>query len=151
MNKKLNRRITCGLSLLTVSPILVNAVGITETIKVEARGSIRNTGRSLTPPPPAPRYRLSTGDKILGGISLGVAGVGLVGTAVGLGLTQTQYNQTEKTYHDVIERTYESFYEEKERYFEKLFNSWGVPMPDKYKNPMKKEEPKPTPGFDFGG
>ncbi len=106
---------------------------------------------STSLPTSSVKYTPSKGEKILSGISLGVAGVSIIGTAVGLGLTQDQYNQTKKTYEDVVERTYNSFYDEREKYMSDLFAKWGVPLPDQYKNPMKKtEQSKPTPGFNIG-
>lgn len=106
---------------------------------------------STSLPTSSVRYTPSKGEKVLAGISLGVAGVSIIGTAVGLGLTQDQYDQTKKTYEDVVERTYNSFYDEREKYMSDLFAKWGVPLPDKYKNPMKEtEQSKPTPGFNIG-
>lgn len=97
------------------------------------------------------KYKLSKGEKALGVISIGVGAISVIGTAVGLGLTESQFDQNKKTYDDVIDRTYNSFYEEREKYMSDLFAQWGVPMPDKYKNPLNtNKEEKPTSGFSFG-
>ena len=97
------------------------------------------------------KYKLSKGEKALGAISIGVGAISVIGTAVGLGLTESQFDQNKKTYDDVIDRTYNSFYEEREKHMRDLFGQWGVPMPDKYKNPLNtNKEEKPTSGFSFG-
>ena len=97
------------------------------------------------------KYKLSKGEKALGAISIGVGAISVIGTAVGLGLTESQFDQNKKTYDDVIDRTYNSFYEEREKYMNDLFGQWGVPVPDEYKNPLStNKEEKPTPGFSFG-
>ena len=107
---------------------------------------VGNTGVSS-----AVKYKLSRGEKVLGGISIGVGAISVIGTAVGLGLTENQFEQNKKTYEDVIDRTYNSFYEEREKYMNDLFGQWGVPVPNKYKNPLStNKEEKPTPGFSFG-
>ena len=94
------------------------------------------------------KYKLSKGEKALGAISIGVGAISVIGTAVGLGLTESQFDQNKKTYDDVIDRTYNSFYEEREKHMRDLFGQWGVPMPDKYKNPLNtNKEEKPTSGF----
>lgn len=149
MNKKLNSKISRGLSLIAISPILVNSIGGFEGVEAEAKvytSSIASSSRVSMP-----KYKLSRMEKVMGGITLGVGSLSLVGTAVGIGLTESQYEQTKKTYDDIVDRTYQSFYDDRERYMQNLFNQWGVPMPDKYKNPIKKDEVKPSPGFDFGG
>lgn len=99
-------------------------------------------------------YTPSRSEKIMAGVGLGISAVSLIGTAVGIGLTETQYEQTKKTYDDVVDRSYSSFYQEREAYMKDLYDRWRVPMPDKYKNPYgngNKEEHKPTPGFSIGG
>lgn len=97
------------------------------------------------------KYKLSKGEKALGGVSIAVGTISVLGTAIGLGLTENQFDQNKKTYDDVIDRTYNSFYEEREKYMSDLFAQWGVPMPDKYKNPLNTDkEEKPTSGFSFG-
>ena len=101
----------------------------------------------------AHRYSPSTGEKALAGFGIGLGAVSLIGTAVGIGLTESQYQQTESTYNDVVERSYKSFYQDREDYMRDLFDRWGVPMPDKYKNPFgseNKSESKPSPGFSIG-
>ena len=96
-------------------------------------------------------YDLGKTEKFLSGLSLGVAGVSIVGTAVGLGITQEQFNQAKKLNEDAIERTYISFYDEREKEMKDLFDKWSVPLPDRYKNPMKNtEQVEPTPGFNIG-
>lgn len=115
---------------------------VTPSLRSSSLGSLRNTNY---------KYKLTTGDKVLGGITLGVGAISLVGTAVGLGLTESQYEQTKNTYNDVVNRNYDAFYEEKEKYMQSLFSQWNVPMPDKYKNPIKKEDTTTvTPGFSIG-
>ena len=107
---------------------------------------VGNTGGNSTV-----KYRLSKSEKVLGGISIGVGAISVIGTAVGLGLTESQFDQNKKTYDDVIDRTYNSFYEEREKHMRDLFGQWGVPVPNKYKNPLNtNKEEKPTPGFSFG-
>lgn len=101
----------------------------------------------------ASRYTPSTGEKALAAFGIGLGAVSLIGTAVGIGLTESQYQQTESTYDDVVKRSYKSFYQDREDYMRDLFDRWGVPMPDKYKNPFgseNKSESKPSPGFSIG-
>lgn len=99
-----------------------------------------------------PKYKLSTAEKILGSVGLAVGAVSVIGTAVGLGLTENQYNQTKNTYDDVVKRNYDSFYQERQEYMENLYGEWGLPTPDRYKNPMieKPAAAKPSPGFTLG-
>ncbi len=97
------------------------------------------------------KYKLSNTEKVLGGISIGVGTISVLGTVIGLALTENQLTQNKKIYEDVIDRTYNSFYEEREKYMNDLFGQWGVPVPDEYKNPLStNKEEKPTPGFSFG-
>lgn len=97
------------------------------------------------------KYKLSNTEKVLGGISIGVGTISVLGTVIGLALTENQLTQNKKIYEDVIDRTYNSFYEEREKYMNDLFGQWGVPVPDEYKNPLStNKEEKLTPGFSFG-
>lgn len=97
------------------------------------------------------KYKLSNTEKVLGGISIGVGTISVLGTVIGLALTENQLTQNKKIYEDVIDRTYNSFYEEREKYMNDLFGQWGVPVPDEYKNPLStNKEEKPTSGFSFG-
>lgn len=167
----IRKNLSKSIAILAASPIVVNAMGsngVEVSSSIGTRVLPRASSRISTPKvnttsvsgtrlsssslvTSSVKYKPTNGEKALAGISLGVAGVSIVGTAVGLGLTQDQYNQTKKTYEDVVERTYNSFYDEREKYMSDLFAKWGVPLPDKYKNPMKKtEQSKPTPGFNIG-
>ncbi len=147
MNKKLNKSIKVGLSICACAPILINASGNYQNVNARTRVNSISSVTSLN----QNRYKLSRAEKVTGGIALGVGAVGLIGTAVGIGLTESQYNQTKKTYEDIINRTYNSYYDEREKYMSDLFKEWNVPLPEKYKNPMKNDtSSEPTPGFDFG-
>ena len=100
-----------------------------------------------------PLYRPTLSEKVLAGFGIGLGAVSLVGTAVGIGLTEKQYEQTKSTYDHLVDKSYKSFYQEREDYMKDLFDKWGVPMPDKYKNPFgneNKSELKPSPGFSIG-
>lgn len=154
-NKGINKKLVRSVAALIV-PVVVGTVFIKNDIKANAsiRGIRRssassimqNTNRSLK------LSRLSKTEKVLGTISIGVGGISVLGTAIGLGLTESQYEQSKKSYEDVVNRSYNSFYDEREKYMKDLFDQWGVPLPEKYKNPLKTDkESKPTPGFNFGG
>lgn len=96
----------------------------------------------------------SRGDRVLAGLGLAITGVAVTGTAIGLALTENQYQQSKRTFDDVVNRVYNSFYEDREKQLKDLYDKWGVPFPDKYKNPYKKEENTTSipnsPGFSFG-
>ncbi len=146
-------------AFLFVSPILFGAIGnstisnavtLNRTFRSGSGSFSSGLGTtSLTRP-----SVLSTSDKVLGTIGIGVGVVSIVGTAVGLALTENQYNQTRSAYDDIVDRTYYSFLEEREQSMRDLFNQWGVPMPEKYKNPLKTEEissgNQVTSGFSLG-
>ena len=145
LHKKKVNAIKCMLSTLVAGPIAFN---ILATQSEKANASIKGTASVVSRTVQRPsatnvRYRLTPQEKTLGGIGLSVSIVGAVGTAVGLGLTQSQYHQSE---------TYDAYYEEREKYMQNLFNSWGVAMPEKYKNPIAKPEstPEVKPGFSIG-
>ncbi|AID45068.1 Hypothetical protein SFBmNL_01163 [Candidatus Arthromitus sp. SFB-mouse-NL] len=154
LHKKKVNAIKCMLSTLVAGPIAFN---ILATQSEKANASIRGTASVVSRTVQRPlvtnvRYRLTPQEKTLGGIGLSVSIVGAVGTAVGLGLTQSQYHQSEKVQKNIIENTYDAYYEEREKYMQNLFNSWGVAMPEKYKNPIAKPEstPEVKPGFSIG-
>lgn len=154
-NKNINKKLVRGMAALII-PVVVGTVFIKNDIKANASirsfrrpsaGSMTQISNSRSSLP-----KLSRTDKIVGGISIGVGAVSILGTAIGLGLTESQYEQSKKNYDDVVNRTYNSFYDEREKYMKDLFYQWGVPLPEKYKNPLKTDkETKPTPGFSFGG
>ncbi|BAK81494.1 hypothetical protein [Candidatus Arthromitus sp. SFB-rat-Yit] len=99
------------------------------------------------------RYTLSSREKVIGGFGFAVSVIAGVGTIVGMTLTQLQYNEAEKVNHTILQNTHDAFYNEREKYMKNLFDSWGVPMPDKYKNPISKPESNQEvkPGFSIGG
>lgn len=173
-SRNIKKKLAKSVVICIASPVVINLVGsggveasatvgarLSRTGSISSRASslgssssvgrinslrVGNTGVSNTV-----KYRLSTGEKILGGVSIAVGTISVLGTAIGLGLTENQFDQNKKTYDDVIDRTYNSFYEEREKYMSDLFAQWGVPMPDKYKNPLNtNKEEKPTSGFSFG-
>lgn len=148
-----------------VTPVIVNV--LFDNVKAEAMGHIGRTARSLSRTVSSSvrsvrptngststnRVRLfSTTDKVLGVVGVSVAAVGVVGTAVGLSLTEDQYQQNKRSFDDVVDRAYSSFYEDREKQLKELYDKWGVPMPDKYKNPLNKENASSnlSPGFSFG-
>lgn len=154
-NKGINKKLVRSIAALII-PVVVGTVFIKNDIEANAsiRGirrsgvgnMVQNTNRSFG------LSKLSKTEKALGGISIGVGLVSILGTGIGLGLTENQYEQSKKSYEDVVNRTYNSFYDEREKYMKDLFGQWGVPLPEKYKNPLKTDkESKPTPGFSFGG
>ena len=138
LHKKKVNAIKCMLSTLVAGPIAFN---ILATQSEKANASIKGTASVVSRTVQRPsatnvRYRLTPQEKTLGGI----------------GLTQSQYHQSEKVQKDIIENTYDAYYEEREKYMQNLFNSWGVAMPEKYKNPIAKPEstPEVKPGFSIG-
>lgn len=172
-DRNIKKKLAKSVVICMASPVIINLVGtggIQANAVVGARartGSISSKASSLgsssslgrinslrvgnTGVGSTVKYKLSNTEKVLGGISIGVGGVSVLGTVIGLALTESQLNQNKKIYEEVIDRTYNSFYEEREKYMNDLFNQWGVPMPDKYKNPLStNNEEKPTPGFSFG-
>lgn len=181
--RKFKKSLAKSLSVLVVTPIVVNFVlndpvvsnaSIASMINNSARNLSRrvssistpqsnrqfnvtsNSGRpsaQVTTSSRLPLYKPTLSEKVLAGFGIGLGAVSLVGTAVGIGLTERQYEQTKSTYDDVVDRSYKSFYQEREDYMKDLFDKWGVPMPDKYKNPFgneNKSELKPSPGFSIG-
>lgn len=152
-NTNVNKKLVKGIAALII-PVVVGTVFIKNDTKANASiRSIRRTSTgSVTQPRAGSLSMFSRTEKALGFISMGVGAISVIGAAVGLGLTDSQYEQSKANYEDVVRRTYNSFYEEREKYMKDLFNQWGVPLPEKYKNPLKTEEDnKPTPGFSFGG
>lgn len=140
---------TVGAGLSRVGSISSRVSSLSSSSRVGRTNSLRigNTGVGSG----TIKYKLSTSEKVLGSVSISVGAISVLGTAIGLGLTENQFNQNKQTYGDVIDRTYNSFYDEREKYMSNLFAQWGVPMPDKYKNPLNTDkEDKPTPGFSFG-
>lgn len=163
LRKKKVNTIKCMLSTLIAGPMAFNILATQgENVNASVRGgriptTVRTSGsvlnnNGLRSPVTNVRYRLTTSEKVTGGIGLGVSLIGAVGTAVGLALTQSQYYQAEDVHNNIIENTYDSFYEDREKYMQNLFDSWGVPMPEKYKNPIAKPEstPEAKPGFSMG-
>lgn len=174
-DRNIKRKLAKSVVICIASPVVINLVGgggveanATVGAKLSRTGSISSRASSLsnsssrlgrtsslrvgnTGVANTVKYRLSNGEKALGGVSIAVGTISVLGTAIGLGLTENQFAQNKKTYEDVIDRTYDSFYEEREKYMSDLFAQWGVPMPDKYKNPLNTDkEEKPTSGFSFG-
>lgn len=173
-DRNIKRKLAKSVVICMASPVVINLVGgggveanatvgarLSRTGSVSSRASSLGSGSSIgrinslrvgnTGLSSSAKYKLTRGEKILGGISIGVGTISLLGTAIGLGLTENQFDQNKKTYEDVIDRTYNSFYDEREKYMSDLFAQWGVPMPDKYKNPLNVDkEEKPTSGFSFG-
>lgn len=116
-------------------------------------GSTNNINQgTLTGLQNQPKYKPSKSEKVLGGIAIGVGAVSVLGTGIGLGLTEKQYKQSKDTYDNVIDRNYNSFYQERQEYMEDLFGEWGVPLPEQYKNPIAKPEKgkKTSLGFTMG-
>lgn len=172
-DRNIKKKLAKSVVICMASPVIINLVGgggvqanamvgarartgsvLSRTSSLSSNSSLAktnslrvgNTGVGSTV-----KYKLSKGDKALGAISIGVGSISVLGTVIGLGLTEGQLSQNKKIYEDVIDRTYNSFYEEREKYMNDLFGQWGVPVPDKYKNPLNIEkEDKPTPGFSFG-
>lgn len=139
---------TVGSRLSRMGSISSKVSSLSSSSRVGRTSSLRVGNKSVGS---SVKYRLTGSEKILGCVSIGVSAISVIGTAVGLGLTESQFDQNKKTYDDVIDRTYISFYEEREKYMSDLFSQWGVPMPDKYKNPLNTDkEEKPTSGFSFG-
>lgn len=173
-DRNIKKKLAKSVVICMASPVVINLVGgvcaeanATVGARVSRMGSVLSRTSNLgsnsslgrnnslrvgnTGVSSAVKYKLSRGEKVLGGISIGVGAISVIGTAVGLGLTENQFEQNKKTYEDVIDRTYNSFYEEREKYMNDLFGQWGVPVPNKYKNPLStNKEEKPTPGFSFG-
>lgn len=165
-NKKL-KKLAIGIAVV-VTPVIASAV--VDGVRTSAMASIRRAAGAVTS-----MFRSSSStssssvrsaqntrargplfsgtDKVLAVVGAGVATVGVVGTTVGLALTEDQYQQSKRSFEDVVDRTYNAFYEDREKQLKDLYDKWGVPMPDKYKNPFKNEgtNSKPTPGFSFGG
>lgn len=153
-NRGVNKKLVKGVVTALIIPVVLGTVLIKN--ETEANASIRNIRRTSVGSASRPGVNslsmFSKTERSLGAISIGVGAISVIGAAVGLGLTESQYEQSKSNYEDVIRRTYNSFYEEREKYMKDLFNQWGVPLPEKYKNPLKtEEENKPTPGFSFGG
>lgn len=176
--RSITRKLSKSIAILAASPMLLNTFGqdgISVNASIGTKISVNNprVGSRVSVPgnnmvglntkklpnsnlpssslSNSPIYKPTKSEKALAGISLGVSTVSVIGTAVGLALTQEQYKQAEDTYGYVVERTYNSFYDEREKYMKDLFAKWGVPLPDKYKNPINKDiNNEPTPGFNIG-
>lgn len=164
-NKKL-KKLAIGIAVV-VTPVIASAV--VDGVRTSAMASIRratglvtNIFRSSSTSSSSVRSvqntqsrgpLFSNTDKTLAAVGATVAAVGVVGTTVGLALTEDQYQQSKRSFEDVVDRTYNAFYEDREKQLKDLYDKWGVPMPDKYKNPFKNEgtNSKPSPGFSFGG
>lgn len=172
-DRNIKKKLAKSVVICMASPVIINLVGgggVQANAMVGARartGSVLSRTSSLssssslaktnslrvgnTGVGSTVKYKLSNTEKVLGGISIGVGTVSVLGTVIGLALTENQLTQNKKIYEDVIDRTYNSFYEEREKYMNDLFGQWGVPVPDEYKNPLStNKEEKPTPGFSFG-
>lgn len=162
MLQKHTNKFTKKAALLLVSPILLGVIGgssianaanlfrSASSVSSSSRGSLASSLSRLTS---GGSYKLTRSEKVLGGIGMGVGLVSLVGTAVGLGLTEKQYEQAKSSYENVVDRTYYNFFEEREQEMKSLFNEWAVPMPEKYKNPLKdtnKINNEVTKGFSIG-
>lgn len=170
--RNIKKKLAKSVVICMASPVIINLAGgggvqanamvgaRARTASISSRASSLGSSSSLgranslrigTGVGSAAKYKLSKTEKTLGAISIGVGGISVIGTVVGLALTESQLNQNKKIYEDVIDRTYNSFYEEREKYMNDLFGQWGVPVPDEYKNPLStNKEEKPTPGFSFG-
>ena len=156
------------------SPVIINLVGgggiqanamvgarVSRTGRFQSRASslssssslgrvnllrVGNTGVSSTA-----KYKLSKTEKTLGAISIGVGGVSVLGTIIGLALTDNQLSQNKKLMKMLLIELIILFMREREEYMSDLFAQWGVQMPDKYKNPLNTDkEERATPGFSFG-
>lgn len=172
-SRNIKKKLAKSVVICIASPVVINLVGsggveasatvgarLSRTGSISSRASSLGSSSSLgranslrigTGVGSAAKYKLSKTEKTLGAISIGVGGISVIGTVVGLALTESQLNQNKKIYEDVIERTYNSFYEEREKHMNDLFGQWGVPVPDEYKNPLStNKEEKLTPGFSFG-
>lgn len=170
--RNIKKKLAKSVVICMASPVIINLAGgggvqanamvgdRARTASISSRASSLGSSSSLgranslrigTGVGSAAKYKLSKTEKTLGAISIGVGGISVIGTVVGLALTESQLNQNKKIYEDVIERTYNSFYEEREKHMNDLFGQWGVPVPDEYKNPLStNKEEKLTPGFSFG-
>ena len=170
--RNIKKKLAKSVVICMASPVIINLAGgggvqanamvgaRVRTASISSRASSLGSSSSLgranslrigTGVGSAAKYKLSKTEKTLGAISIGVGGISVIGTVVGLALTESQLNQNKKIYEDVIERTYNSFYEEREKHMNDLFGQWGVPVPDEYKNPLStNKEEKLTPGFSFG-
>ena len=163
MLQKHTNKFTNKAALLLVSPILLGVIGGSSIASAanlfRSASSVSSSSRSSSLSSSLSRlttggsYMLTRSEKILGGIGIGVGAVSLIGTAVGLGLTEKQYEQAKSSYENVVDRTYYNFFEEREQEMKSLFNEWAVPMPEKYKNPLKdtnKINNEVTKGFSIG-
>ena len=170
--RNIKKKLAKSVVICMASPVIINLAGgggvqanamvgaRARTASISSRASSLGSSSSLgranslrigTGVGSAAKYKLSKTEKTLGAISIGVGGISVIGTVVGLALTENQLTQNKKIYEDVIDRTYNSFYEEREKYMNDLFGQWGVPVPDEYKNPLStNKEEKPTSGFSFG-
>lgn len=170
--RNIKKKLAKSVVICMASPVIINLAGgggvqanamvgaRARTASISSRASSLGSSSSLgranslrigTGVGSAAKYKLSKTEKTLGAISIGVGGISVIGTVVGLALTESQLDQNKKIYEDVIERTYNSFYEEREKHMNDLFGQWGVPVPDEYKNPLStNKEEKLTPGFSFG-
>ncbi len=172
--RNIKKKLAKSVVICMASPVVINLVGsggveasatvgarLSRTGSISSRASSLGSSSSLGRANPlrvgntgigsTVKYKLSNTEKVLGGISIGVGTISVLGTVIGLALTENQLTQNKKIYEDVIDRTYNSFYEEREKYMNDLFGQWGVPVPDEYKNPLStNKEEKPTPGFSFG-
>ena len=173
-DRNIKKKLAKSVVICMASPVIINLVGgggiqanamvgarVSRTGSISSRASSLSSSSSLgkvnslrvgnTGVNSTAKYKLSKTEKTLGAISIVVGGVSVLGTITGLALTDNQLIQNKKIYEDVIDRTYNSFYEEREKYMSDLFAQWGVQMPDKYKNPLNTDkEEKATPGFSFG-
>lgn len=154
LHRKKAKLIKYMLGTLVAGPISFNILaGQGQEVHASIRSAVRTPTTVSRVQTQNLTYTLSTREKVLGGFGLGVSIIAGVGTIVGLTLTQLQYAEAEKVNHTILENTHNSFYDEREKYMKNLFDSWGVPMPDKYKNPITKpdKEKDPQPGFSIGG
>lgn len=162
MSQKYTNKFSRKTALLFASPVLLgvigsasvaNAAGVAKLARTSSISSVSSVASRLSTGSLTTGYKLSRGEKIIGTIGIGVGVVSILGTAIGIGMTEHQYEQAKNAYDKVVDRTYYNFFEEREQTMKDLFNNWSVPMPDKYKNPLKdttQTSNEVTKGFSIG-
>ena len=172
MTKDFKRRLCKNLVFLVMCPISIGVLSNAKKISKAASFRLPSRSSSLTSVSsvnkiqpvttklpvnrPLPPHKLTSYEKTLAGITVGFHTAGLVGTVVGVVLTDSQQQQNKDSFDESINSAYNSFYSEREKYMNTLYSQWGMSMPNKYKNPLgttntdNKNETVPDRGFSIG-